>query len=66
VTLTSICIRSRLSASAGLVIGLAFVRVWRELAEAPEPSETNEISIRAAAADDEAASGHTAQLMVGG
>ena len=60
VTLTNICTRSHLSASAGPVAGFAFVRVSRELAEAPEPSETNEISIRAAAADDEAAWRHTA------
>ena len=55
VTLTNICLRSRLSAGAELAIGLGLLRVWREAAEAPEPSETNETSIRAAAADDEAA-----------
>ena len=56
VTLTNICLRSRLSASAGLRL----LRAWREVAETAEPSETNETSIRGAAADDGAAERHLA------
>ena len=54
VTLTNICLRSRLSASAELVIGLRPFREWRELAEALEPAKVKETSFRVAAADDEA------------
>lgn len=55
VVLTNICLRLRLSASAGLVVGLGLLRVWREPAEAAEPSEVNETSFQASALDDEAA-----------